>query len=200
MVKEHEESPAPASREQASASPGQASQDGGDAEPTGVDPTHEIEAGDPTELQTLVEERDRALAEKGELFDRFQRAQAEFENARRRMAREVDEAREYAASGVVEALLPVLDDFERALESESVDPELQKGLELIHSRLFDSLKRYGLEPIEAGEFDPNLHQAVDRAPAQGDEEDQAILEVYRKGYMFKDRLLRAAMVKVAVKE
>ena len=190
MVKEQEEPTPPATPEQ----------DGTASDGAANDPEHSIETGDPTELQRLVDERDRALTEKGELFDRFQRAQAEFENARRRMAREVDEAREYAAFGVVEALVPVLDDFERALEAESIDPELQKGLELIHSRLYETLKRYGLEPIEAQEFDPNLHQAVDRAPAQDDEEDQRILEVYRKGYKFKDRLLRAAMVKVAVKE
>ena len=186
MVREHEDSPALPEQE------GDASTDASAGNPA--------ETPEPTETQILREERDRALTEKGEIFDRFQRAQAEFENARRRMAREVDEAREYAAFGVIEALLPVLDDFERALETESTDPELQKGLELIRSRLFDTLKRYGLEPIEGGEFDPNLHQAVDRAPAEDDEEDQTILEVYRKGYMFKDRLLRAAMVKVAVKE
>lgn len=188
MVKEHEEPTPSASQENDGAQPG----------PSDVD--HQIETGDPTELQTLVEERDRALAEKSELLDRFQRAQAEFENARRRMAREVEEAREYAAFGVVEGLIPVLDDLELALEADSVDAELQKGLELIHSRLLNTLKRYGMELIEAQEFDPNIHQAVDRAPAEDDEEDQRILEVYRKGYMFKDRLLRAAMVKVAVKE
>lgn len=188
MVQEHEE-PTPSTASQ---------QDGG--QEASSDVGHQVETGDPTELQALVEERDRALTEKGELLGRFQRAQAEFENARRRMAREVEEAREYAAFGVVEGLVPVLDDLERALETESVDAELQKGVELIHSRLYDTLKRYGLEPIEAQEFDPNLHQAVDRAPAEDDEEDQRILEVYRKGYMFKDRLLRAAMVKVAVKE
>ncbi|MBI1352740.1 MAG: nucleotide exchange factor GrpE [Acidobacteria bacterium] len=166
-----------------------------------TDPDHQIDAGDPSELQRLVEERDRAVSEKAELIDRYQRAQAEFENARRRMQREQEESREYAAAGVVEALLPTLDDFERALQADSVDPELQKGVELIHSRLCDILKRFGLEPIEAGEyFDPNLHQAVDRAPTEDDAEDQRILEVYRKGYRFKDRLLRAAMVKVAVKE
>lgn len=190
MVKEQEEPNPPVSAEQAN----------GPTVETSAEPVDQNETGEPTELQALADERDRALAEKGELFDRFQRAQAEFENARRRMTREVDEAREYAASGVVEELLPVLDDFERALEVESVDPELQKGLELIHSRICDTLKRYGLEPIEADSFDPNLHQAVDRAPAESDEDDQQILEVYRKGYKFKDRLLRAAMVKVAVKE
>ncbi len=193
-------------KEQEDPTPANSTGSGGGAAPSSADsarqaaPDHQIEPGDPAELQRLVEERDRALHEKAELFDRFQRAQAEFENARRRMTREVTEAREYAAFAVVEALLPVVDDFERAVEIESADPELQKGLDLIRSRLFDTLTRFGLEPIEAAEFDPNLHQAVDRAPAEDDEEDQRILEVYRKGYMFKDRLLRAAMVKVAVKE
>jgi molecular chaperone GrpE len=120
------------------------------------------------------------------------------------MQREREESREYAAMEAIESLLPIVDDFERALGAdgvENVDPDLRKGLDLIHKRILDVFERLGLKAInECGEFDPELHQAVDRAPAESDEQDQQILEVYRTGYKFKDRLLRAAMVKVAVKE
>ncbi len=153
------------------------------------------------DLKAICEERDRALAEKGELLDKFQRAQAEFENWRKRLMREKQETQEYAAMSTIESLLPIVDDFERAIETPGVDPEFKKGLELIYSRIIDVFTRAGMRPIEAtGEFDPHLHHAVDRAPAESDEQDQTILDVYQKGYHFKDRLLRPAMVKVAVKE
>lgn len=159
------------------------------------------ESPETAELQKLIAERDAARAEKAELLDKFQRAQAEFENTRKRMQRDREDVREYAAMETIEALLPIVDDFERALGAEGLDPEYRKGLDLIHKRIVDVFQRLGLKTIEeCGEFDPELHQAVDRAPAESDEQDQKILEVYRKGYKFKDRLLRAAMVKVAVKE
>ena len=153
------------------------------------------------ELQKAIEERDAAQAAKAELLEKFQRAQAEFENTRKRLQRDREDVREYAAMETIESLLPIVDDFERALGAEGLDPEYRKGLELIHKRIVDVFERLGLKTIEeGGDFDPELHQAVDRAPAESDEDDQKILEVYRKGYKFKDRLLRAAMVKVAVKE
>jgi molecular chaperone GrpE len=159
------------------------------------------ESRDAADLQKVIAERDAARAEKAELFDKLQRAQAEFENTRKRLQRDRDEGREYAAMETIETLIPIVDDFERALNAEGLDPDYRKGLELIHNRIVDAFQRLGLRTIEAGGmFDPELHQAVDRAPAESDEDDQKILEVYRKGYKFKDRLLRAAMVKVAVKE
>jgi molecular chaperone GrpE len=154
-----------------------------------------------SELRVAREERDRALAEKAELFDKFQRAQAEFDNWRKRLLREKQEQQEYAAMSTIESLLPIVDDFERAIETPGLDAEFKKGLELIYSRIIDVFTRAGMKPIDAeGDFNPHLHHAVDRAPAKSDEQDQTILEVYQKGYHFKDRLLRPAMVKVAVKE
>lgn len=192
MLKEHEDQTQAQGDEQGAANPD-------------VDPGNEIEAADADttqrELQKLVEERDAALQDKQELLEKFQRAQAEFENIRKRLQREREDIREYAAMEAIEALLPIVDDFDRALGQEGVDPEFKKGLDLIHNRIVDVFQRFGLKPIAAnGKFDPALHQAVDRAPAENDDDDQRILEVYRAGYMFKDRLLRAAMVKVAVKE
>ena len=140
-------------------------------------------------------------AEKAELLDRFQRAQAEFENFRKRLLREKDEVREYAAMDTIRSLLPVADDFQRALDAEGLDAEVRKGLDLVLKSMFDVFTRAGLKPLEdGGSFDPNIHEAVDRGPAETDEDDQKILEVYQRGYHFKDRLLRPAMVKVAVKD
>ncbi len=155
-----------------------------------------------SELDQAIAERDRAVEEKEEALDRMRRSQAEFENARKRIQREQDELREYAAMSTIESLLPIVDDFDRAIEeATAVDPEYVKGLELIRDRILEVFHRAGLEHIHAdGEFDPHHHQAVERAPAETDEDDQKILDVYRKGYRFKERLLRPAMVKVAVKE
>ena len=101
---------------------------------------------------------------------------------------------------IVRDLIPILDDFRRAMKVETADKEYAKGIELIYQRLFDTLKKAGLEPIEAAgkQFDPNLHQAVDRAESE-DLPDQTVLEEYQSGYNFKGKLLRPAMVKVAVR-
>lgn len=154
-----------------------------------------------SEGDALRAERDQALAENRELLDRFQRAQAEFENIRKRLERERQELRDYSAMETIESLLPIVDDFERAATAEAVDPEVAKGLQMIRQRILDVFERAGLKEVEVdGKFDPHLHQAVDKATAESDEQDQDILDTYQKGYKFKDRLLRAAMVKVAVKE
>jgi molecular chaperone GrpE len=155
-----------------------------------------------SELEQAIAGRDKAAAEKQELLEQYQRAQAEFENVRKRLARERNESVEYSAMGTIESLLPVLDDFERAMKAPGVDPEYLKGLELIHKRIFEVFTRAGLKPIDHsdGRFDPYLHHAVDRGPAETDEQDQTILDVYQQGYFFKDRVLRPSLVKVAVKD
>ena len=160
------------------------------------------EAAGESDLAAAVAERDRAVAEKSEQFERFQRAQAEFENFRKRLLREKEEAHEYAAMGTIESLLPILDDFERALNAPGLAAEFREGLDLIYQRMFAVFTRAGLKPVEAEKtrFNPYFHHALDREPAENDEQDQTILEVYQRGYHFKDRLLRPSMVKVAVKE
>jgi molecular chaperone GrpE len=152
------------------------------------------------QLSALAAEREQLAAEKAELHERLLRARAEFENARRRSERERLEYLQFAAMDLVRDVLPILDDFERALKVETADRDYAKGVELIYQRMADTLKKLGLEPIEtAGQkFDPNLHQAVERV--QTDEaEDQAILGEFQRGYNFKGKLLRPAMVRVAVK-
>jgi molecular chaperone GrpE len=143
--------------------------------------------------------------EKAELEDLLRRRQAEFENFRRRMERERAEWAQAAGMDTVRGLLPILDDFERALKAAraaegAAENDLIKGIELIYKRLLETLTRQGLEPIEtAGQkFDPHVHEAVQRVE-QEDAEDGAILDEYQRGYNFKGKLLRPAMVKVAVR-
>jgi len=152
------------------------------------------------QLAAMTAERDRLAAEKAEAEDRLRRAWAEFENARRRAERDRSDFVQFASAELVKSLLPILDDFERALKTETADKEYAKGVELIYGRLFEALKRQGLEPIETEGriFDPNHHEAVQREHTE-DAEDQAILDELQRGYNFKGKLLRPAWVKVAVR-
>ena len=152
------------------------------------------------QLTAMAAEREQFAAEKAELQERLLRARAEFENARRRWDRDRLDYLQFAAMDMVRDLLPILDDFERALQVETADREYAKGVELIYQRMVDTLTKLGLEPIvTAGQtFDPNLHQAVERVETR-DAEDQAILGEFQRGYNFKGKLLRPAMVRVAVR-
>jgi molecular chaperone GrpE len=159
-------------------------------------PTETLEG----QLAAVTAERDQLVLEKADLSDRLLRARAEFDNARRRTERERSDYLQFAAMDLVRGILPILDDFERALNVETADRNYAKGVELIYQRLFETVKKMGLEPIEtAGKsFDPNLHQAVERVQTE-DADDQAILGEFQRGYNFKGKLLRPAMVKVAVR-
>ncbi len=164
-------------------------------------PSPSEEGESEAEDDQLREELEAARQERDEMLAKLQRSQAEFENIRKRLQKEKDGVVRYAASDTIQSLLPIIDDFERAINAEGVPPEIKKGLELIHRRIFEVFSRAGLVEVDQHEsFDPNLHFAVDRAPATEEQSDQQILEVYQKGYRFKDRLMRASMVKVAVKE
>lgn len=158
--------------------------------------TTEAQAPDPSDLQR---ELDQLAGEKAELQDRVLRAQAEFQNFRKRMEKERGELYEYASMEAVRALLPVLDDFERSLKAESADKEYVKGMELIYQRFYEGLKKLGLEPIvsEGQAFDPHVHHAVDMVETDEVPAD-TVLEEFQRGYNFKGRMLRPAMVKVAV--
>ena len=152
------------------------------------------------QLTAMAAEREQFAAEKAELQERLLRSRAEFENARRRWDRERLDYLQFAAMDMMRDLLPILDDFERALQVATADREYAKGVELIYQRMADTLTKLGLEPIvTAGQsFDPNLHQAVERVETE-DAEDQAILGEFQRGYNFKGKLLRPAMVRVAVR-
>jgi molecular chaperone GrpE len=145
------------------------------------------------------EELERLKKENKELRDLVQRNQAEFQNYRRRVERERGELLEFAAMDTVKALLPILDDFERAVKVESTDKEYARGTELIYQRLTEALAKLGLEPIssEVPIFNPHVHHAVEMVDTK-EHPDQTILDEFQRGYSFKGRLLRPAMVKVAV--
>lgn len=154
----------------------------------------------PSPLEAVTAERDKLAAENADLEDRLLRSRAEFQNARARAERERSDYLQYASMDLVRQLLPVLDDFERAMRVETSDREYAKGIELIYQRMYDALKKTGLEPIDTEDktFDPNLHQAIERVETE-DAPDQAILGEFQRGYQFKGKLLRPAMVKVAVR-
>jgi molecular chaperone GrpE len=141
-----------------------------------------------------------ARRERDDYYERLLRQAAEFDNYRKRTERERREMAQYAAGDLLETLLPVVDDFERALQAEagSDAAAYRKGVELIYKQLQDLLAKRGVTPIEAvgAPFDPRFHQAVTYEPSPGHAEGE-VLEVVRRGYMHGDRLLRPAMVKVA---
>ena len=142
---------------------------------------------------------DEAVAEKDKYYDLLLRKQAEFDNFRKRMERERDEAGAGAARDILKRLLPVLDNMERALRaSEGSGEPLYKGIELVHQQFLDLLKKEGVRPVDAlgARFDPHLHEAVEVLDVPGFEAD-VILEEMQRGYTYNDRLLRPALVKVA---
>jgi molecular chaperone GrpE len=131
--------------------------------------------------------------------DRYLRTLADFENFRKRSEREKQDFFKYALAGLMKELLPVLDNFDRALEHAEEGDDFHRGVLLIYKQLFDVLTKHGLKPIDqAGvPFDPKIHEAVVREenPSVPSHTVTAILQ---KGYFLHDRLLRPAMVKVAV--
>jgi molecular chaperone GrpE len=137
-------------------------------------------------------------AERDSLLDRLARAQADFENARKRASREQQEFRDYALADAIKVLLPVLDSFERALQTSTEKSEFRNGVELIYKQLQDGLQKLGLRPIPAlGElFDPRFHEAVEMVDTR-EAEDHQVIDELQRGYKLKDRLLRPAMVRVA---
>ena len=143
------------------------------------------------ELQNLKAERDS-------LLDRLARAQAEFENARRRASKEQQEFRDYALSDAIKSLLPVMDSLERALQVKSDAAELRNGVELIYKQLQAALAKLSVNPFasKGQPFDPRYHEAIEMVETT-DAPDHQVIEELQRGYRFKDRLLRPAMVKVA---
>jgi molecular chaperone GrpE len=152
------------------------------------------------QLDQLRIERDGLRVERDEVKELLLRRQAEFDNYRKRTEKERSDYLQYAGMELVREMLPILDDFDRALKVEAGNAEYAKGVEMIYSRMYEALKKVGLEPIgTAGQmFDPHLHQAVERVETK-DAADGTILGEFQRGYNFKGKLLRASMVKVAVR-
>src|SRR5438067_11330752 len=142
-------------------------------------------------IETVARERD-------EYLDALQRLKAEFDNYRKRSARDQESLVARAGERLVRELLPVLDDLERALEAaeQHEEAKLEEGVKLVHRQLEQLLEREGLAPVETdGKFDPNVHEALSTQPSAADE--GAVIEVLQKGYRLGDRVLRPARVVVA---
>ncbi len=158
----------------------------------------EAPASDP---KALAEQVLKLQAEKQELLDTLVRRQADFENYRKRIEKERQHEQHRGVESLIENLLPVLDAFERAIAAHQ-DPayeEYQKGVELIERRLRDALEKQGLEWIEARgqRFDPHFHHAIERVETD-QYPDGSVIEVLQSGYTFHGKVLRPAMVRVAV--
>jgi molecular chaperone GrpE len=166
-----------------------------------MDVEHELPQGDASgdTPDTKVSEVEKLKSENALLLDRLARLQAEFENFRKRSLREQQEFREYALSDALKQLLPILDSLDRALKAEGVSVEdFRSGVELIDRQFHDVLTRLGVEPIAAqGQpFDPSLHQAIQMVETT-EVPDHHVLDELQRGYRLRDRVLRAAMVRVA---
>jgi molecular chaperone GrpE len=156
----------------------------------------------PAAAEKAIAELEERLAllerERDELIDDLKRVAADFDNYRKRVARDQAALVERAHERVVKELLPVLDDLERALVAaeEHEEAKLEEGVRLVHRELRDALAKEGLVEIETeGEFDPHVHEALLTQPSE--ESDGAILQVIQKGYRLGDRVLRPARVVVS---
>jgi len=155
--------------------------------------------GGKTATAELESELEKARQQAAAYLDRAARIQAEFDNYRKRAAREQQDFREYALADALKTLLPVLDSLDRALKTSAASlEEYRSGIELIDKQFHDALAKLGVEPVPAqGEsFDPNLHQAVQMVETD-EAEDNHVIDELQRGYKLKDRLLRPAMVRVA---
>lgn len=169
---------------------------------------HDIDHEQPAEAKAPAEDtaREDADAKKlaadlDDLRQTLLRRQADFDNYRKRVEKERAEDHKRATARVVEALIPVIDGFEHALAAhkEAEYESYRKGFEIIYKQLLDNLGRLGVERVDpvGKPFDPHLHQAMDRAETT-EVADGTILEVFQPGYVFHGRVLRPAMVRVAV--
>jgi molecular chaperone GrpE len=182
-------------------------------ETTSLDLEHELAAADDdqspplagsggssaaSELSGTDAEIQKLKAERDEWRDRFARAQAEFDNARKRAAKEQQDFRDFALADTIKPVLPVIDSFERALQAKPESGEFRTGVELIYKQLQDVLSKLGVQPIVAkGQpFDPRIHEAIEMVETS-DVPDHEVLDEWQRGYKYKDRLLRPAMVRVA---
>ena len=166
------------------------------------------QSGEPDEAKAMAPDEVNADAEVAklavdleELRQTLMRRQADFENYRKRIEKERAEDSKRATARVIEALIPIVDGFEHALAAhrEAEYENYRRGFELIYKQLVDNLARLGVERIEplGKPFDPHSHQAMDRVETD-EHEDDTVVQVYQPGYLYHGKVLRPAMVRVAV--
>ena len=151
--------------------------------------------------ETVVEEAvevEETPDKAAEYLDRLQRLMAEFDNYRKRSEKEKADSYDFAVSNTVAELLPVIDNFERALKVESSDKALFAGVQMIYKQMLGMLEKLHVNPIEAVEctFDPNLHNAIMHIDDEAYGEN-IIVEELQKGYLYKEKVIRHSLVKVA---
>jgi molecular chaperone GrpE len=153
------------------------------------------------EVAILREELERMRAERDALQERLLRLQADFENARKRDAKERSELRDYSVANAMETFLPVLDNFGLALSATGSAEQLRTGVELIVKQMEEALRSLAIEPVAAVgvQFDPRVHEALEMVERE-DVPDHQVIEEVRRGYRIKERLLRPALVRVASNE
>jgi len=154
-------------------------------------------AEDPSAV--LKAELEQVKGERDQLLDRLARLQAEFENSRRRETKERQDVRDYAVQNAVEPFLGVMDNFKLALSSQGSVEQLRAGVELIVRQMDEALKGLNVQAVETvgAQFDPRVHEALGSIET-AEYPDHQVIEEIRKGYKLRDKLLRPALVKIAV--
>ncbi|HEX9482464.1 MAG TPA: nucleotide exchange factor GrpE [Solirubrobacteraceae bacterium] len=186
-------------------SPGQPRPEEGAPAPAGEsrhgvkDGARALDSNGAAEIQGDLDELVKVAAERDEYLALAQRTQADFENYRKRVAREAAGAQERGVAGLAKELLPALDNLDRAIGAADANDPLLKGVQLVRSELAAALARVGIESFrpEGERFDPSLHEAVATAPAGEGGASGAVLEVYQDGYRLGESILRPARVVVS---
>jgi molecular chaperone GrpE len=168
-----------------------------DAATTGVEGREETATVVPGSGYVQIEELEKVRGERDQLMDRMARLQAEFDNARKREARERADFRDFAIAGAIEQFLPVLDNFNLALASGGSAEQLRTGVELIMKQMEEVLRSLNVVPVESvgATFDPRVHEALESVERH-DLPDHQVLDEVRRGYRIKERLLRPALVRI----
>lgn len=151
-----------------------------------------------SEFEQLRGERDQLALQLTQSQDRLARLQAEFDNTRKREAKERQDVRDYAIQSAVEPFLGVLDNFSLALKSDGDVDQLRTGVQLIVKQMDDALRALNVQPVEAigAQFDPRIHEALGSIETL-EHPDHQVLEEIRRGYKLRDKLLRPALVRIA---
>lgn len=160
----------------------------------------QVEVKEEENIESLKNSIEELKREKEELYKRYLRAIADIDNLRKRTEKEKREFYQVVLSEVLLSMLPIIDDFERALANQTEQNEaFRKGIELIYKNFKETLSKFGLKPIEAvgAEFNPFYHEAIFKVDSE--EVDRPIvIEEFQKGYLLNDKLLRPSLVRVAV--
>lgn len=162
-----------------------------------IDEKEEVNEDEIDKVEITKEEIEAMNKKINDSKELYLRAQAELVNYRKRKDEEISRTLKYCNENLISEILPVIDNFERALSQESSDQKLLDGINMVYGSLKSILLNYGLQEMDCLDkpFDPNFHQAV-TTESVSDKDDDIVLEVLQKGYMFKDKILRPAMVKV----